>query len=159
MNGGEEPPISDIDTPTLSTASSAVSDDGSDNVKPVDPKRKLSISPSNKRKTPRKLPRTAYRQARSNNTEVAYQNDNNTYNSSETRVDVDDATIVDTHAGHKAGSGTSQSALASRILREGVTSGTYVIREKRFENWKEKISNLDPDARFDRTNPRKVLHS
>ena len=157
-NEGEEPPISDIDTPTLLTASSAVSDNGSDNVKPVDHKRKLSISPSNKRKTPCKLPKTVYRQARSNNTEVAYQN-NNTYNSSETRVNVDGATVVDTHARHKAGSGTSQSALASRILREGVTSGTYVIREKRFENWKEKISNLDPDARFDRANPRKVLHS
>lgn len=35
----------------------------------------------------------------------------------------------------------------------------YIIREKRFENWKEKITNLDPDAQFHHTDPRKVLHS
>ena len=40
-----------------------------------------------------------------------------------------------------------------------MTSGTYVVGEKRPESWKEKISNLDPSARFDKANPRKVFHS
>ena len=156
MNGGEEPPPSDIVPLALSTALPAVSDNGNDDIKSADHKRKLLVSPSGKGKTAHKFPRTAYRQAQLSDTEGAYPNDNDACNSSETR---DGATTANTRICRKAGSGASQSALASRKLREEVASGTYLARGKKFENWKEKISNLDPDAWFDRTNPRKVLHS
>lgn len=167
---GEEPPVSDIDTPALSNVSSTVSNGVDDDVESVDRKRELSISPSNKGKTVRKLPRTAYGWVRSSGTEVAYQHNSDDCDSHRTHANVDDAAITVTRTGlglvrnhatitREAGLGTSKSALASRKLREKVASGTYIVREKSLETWKEKISNLDPGARFDRTNSRKVLHS
>lgn len=55
--------------------------------------------------------------------------------------------------------GESDSAVSSRNMRRDIVSGTYVVRKKSFQSWKEKITNLDPDACFDCTNPRKVYHS
>ena len=158
-DGDKEPPTSDPDTPAQSIASSAVSGDGGDDTKSVDNKRKLLVSPSNEHEAAHKFPRTAYRQAQSNNIEGAYRDNSDVPNSSGTRTNTDNIPVGDIRAGRKARSGKSQSSLASWKLREEVASGTYVIREKRFENWKEKISDLDPDARFDRKNPRKAFHS
>lgn len=165
----EEPPTSDIDTPALSTASSMVSID-KDNIEYPHYKRKLSTSPSDEAETAHKFPRTAYRQAQSKDDNQAYQNDDRKHSSSGTRTNLDNVTTANTRTGlstiknhskisHKVQPGTSRSALASRKLRDKVTSGTYVVQEKRFKSWKEKISDLDPGARFDKGNPRKVLHS
>ena len=141
---------------------SSTTSDGDD--EPVDRKRQLSISPSNKGKTIRKFPRTAYRQPQLNGTQGAYQNDSDKNNSSRTHNTADTSTSAirtrdHPKVDHESQPGTSQSALTSRKLREKVASGTYVIQRKRLENWKEKISNLDPGARFDRKNPQKVFHS
>ena len=173
IDGDKDPATNRIDTPTLSAVWSVVPNvtlpnDGGNGIGSVpDNKRKLSISPSSKDKTSRKFSRTAPRQALSNNTEETYQGNSNAYSSSRTYTKTLDATGA-AHAssigdrlktGREVKFGKSQSALASRKLREGVSSGTYVMREKRFENWKEKITNLDPGARFDTKNPRKVFHS
>jgi hypothetical protein len=167
---GEEPPTSDIDTPAMSTVSSTASVDTDNDVQVgyQHRKRKLSISPSDKVKTSHKLPRTAYRQLRLKDKEYmqskdeehtqpkdeerTYQNDSSEHNASgihtnpdtvapSTRTSLGTATDH-SEVGRKVQPGGSRSALASRKLRDEVTSGTYIVREKRFKNWKEKIFNL-----------------
>lgn len=158
----DEPPTSDIDAPISPTAS----DNG---IGSVDRKRKLSISPSNKTRAAHKLPRTAYRRAQSNSVEDAHQNNSDLLDSSGTLSNTGDtiAAFCAAFSGVadglepncKATQGTSQSALASRKLRREVASGTHTVQKKRFENWKEKITDLDPCAQFDPSNHLRVRHS
>ena len=159
---GKEP---DIDTPALS-----VSVDGNDRAKYLYCKRKLSISPSDKAKTTHKFPRTAYRQVQLKDEGQAYQNNDGKHDSSRTHTNPDNVITANTYTSlstvedhpkinRKVQPGTSQSARASRKLRDKVTSGTYIVQEKRLKSWREKISNLDPGSRLDKANPRKVFHS
>jgi hypothetical protein len=181
-DGGEEPPTSDVDAPALSTMSSTASVDIAEAIAPPHRKRKLSDGPPNEGEPFCKFPKTSYQWTQSNgvgrtwpnNTEWAWPTDTNTTSRSNDMeaVRLDDDTDKAPTArpslhpvrghpkiGHKVEPGTSRSAIASRKLREKATSGSYVVREKRFETWKEKITNLDPDARFDKKNTQKVLHS
>ena len=162
----------DIDTPALSTVSSGVSNDGDGEIGSTDCKRKLPISLPGKGKTVHKFPRTANRQAWPNNPERIHRNGRDECNSSGTLGNTTDTATTNAHtslsrsvigdhliANHETYSGTSQLALASRRLRKEVASGAYVVKRKRFENWREKLSNLDKDAQVDDKNPRKVFHS
>lgn len=54
--------------------------------------------------------------------------------------------------------GMSQSAKNSRTNREEVKSGTYVLRPKRFENWKTKILGIETEVQFDENKPQEVFH-
>jgi hypothetical protein len=114
-----------------------------------------------------KFQRTVYRHTQPNDSGRAHWNDDNR-NSPGAHICAVDA-IINTLTGlgsardhfkvsHKTQSGISQSALVLRKLRGEVTSGTYVVRKKRLENWKEKISNLDVGAWFNSADPWKVFH-
>ena len=59
----------------------------------------------------------------------------------------------------KSGEGTSKSAVASRLLRESVKEGSFTINDEKFQNWRSKILQSDPDAEFDAHNLWKVRHS
>lgn len=158
-DGDEDPPMSDIiNTPALSAMDTGI---GS-----VDHKRKLPISPTNACRTAHKFPRTTHVWVQSDDAQKTYRNGNNV-----SRVCASASeTAAATHSSfgshkdclevqRKARSGASQSAIASQKLRREVASGSYVVREKRFKSWKEKITKLDLHAQFDHVNPRKVLHS
>jgi hypothetical protein len=105
-----EPPMSDIDTPTLSSASSTASKDRSSYVRSADCKRKLSMSPSSKEKTAHKLPRTTYRRARSKNTDNA---NADRHTATAAPVNPGSNRLEANHEPRK-----NQSALASRKIRQ-----------------------------------------
>lgn len=167
MDWNEEPPTSDIDTPTPSTASSVAAADVDEGIESSHHKRKLSIDSSNEGGPTHKLPRATYKQARLNDMEAdlgknfehgstgdhTSQSDTSAHPSSFHPVE------KSTKVNHKARSGTSESAVASRKLRKRIASGNYVINEARHKNWKEKITHLDENARFDPRDPQRAFHS
>ena len=59
----------------------------------------------------------------------------------------------------KSGEGTSKSAVASRSLRKSVKSGTFSIKQEKFQNWRAKIVQSDHDAEFDERDIWKIRHS
>lgn len=59
----------------------------------------------------------------------------------------------------KSGEGTSKSAVASRSLRKSVKSGTFIINQEKYRNWKTKILQSDHDAEFDEHDLWKIRHS
>jgi len=59
----------------------------------------------------------------------------------------------------KAGEGTSQSAKASRAMRENFRNGTLKIEPWRIEAWKKKVLKDDPKAEFDPKDICRARHS
>ena len=59
----------------------------------------------------------------------------------------------------KSGEGTSKSAVASRLLRESVKKGSFIINEEKFQTWRSKILQSDPNSEFDAHDLWKVRHS
>ncbi|KAF4618011.1 hypothetical protein D9613_012841 [Agrocybe pediades] len=59
----------------------------------------------------------------------------------------------------KAGDGTSQSAVASRALREKVKQGSFVADPNKLNAWRTKIMASDSQAEFDNKNVRTARHS
>ena len=58
----------------------------------------------------------------------------------------------------KSGEGTSKS-VASRSIRQSVKSGTFIINQERYRNWKTKILQSDRDREFDEHDLWKIRHS
>lgn len=58
----------------------------------------------------------------------------------------------------KSGEGTSKS-VASRSIQQSVKSGTFIINQERYRNWKTKILQSDRDAEFDEHDLWKIRHS
>lgn len=127
-------------------------------------KRKSSVSPPGNGKLTHKLPRKENDSMWPGDAERGQPGKNSEHKSRRSTGPHDVATetcinLQQLEIGHKAQRGASRSASTSRKLRKAVASGNYVVQAKRFETWKKKITNLDPNARFDRSNPQKVLHS
>lgn len=147
--------------------SSLVSIDHDAGVDSMRSKRRLSVNSLSESEATCKFPRVAYKLPQLRDAEGAHLAENSEDDFSENRTSLDDANA---HSGHdlarkhpktndEAQAGTSISAINSRKLRKAIASGTYVPKKKRVKSWKEKITNLDPGALFDKSNSRKILHS